>query len=148
MPHLIDNKKAFFDYEVLEQFEAGIELLGTEVKSLKGSHGSLEGAFVVIRGGQAFLHNMLIPAYQEKNAPKDYEPRRVRRLLLNKKEMAQLSSNEGGKGLTVVPISVYTKSNLIKLGIALVKGKKKHDKREATKTRETNREMERTLKDQ
>ena len=91
MTVLIDYKKARFEYEILEKYEAGIELLGFEVKSLKGKHGSLDGAYVIIRGGEAYIQNMLIPPYQEKNTPKDYEPRRHRRLLLKKKEIAELA---------------------------------------------------------
>jgi len=146
---LIDYRKAHFEYEILEKYEAGIELLGFEVKSLKAKHGSLDGSYVIIRGGEAYIQNMLIPPYQEKNTPKDYEPRRHRRLLLKKKEISQLANlGEGnGKGLTIVPISVYIKGNLIKVTVATVRGKKKHDKRETTKKREANREMSRVMKD-
>jgi len=144
MAVLIDYKKAHFEYEVLEKYEAGLELLGFEVKSLKGKHGSLDGAYVLVKGGEAWIQNMLIPPYQEKNTPADYDPRRHRRLLMNKKEIAAVSDT--GKGLTVVPISVYIKNNLIKVTVAVVRGKKKYDKRETTKRREGDREMERTLK--
>jgi SsrA-binding protein len=145
MTTLIDYAKARFDYEILESTEAGIELLGLEVKSLKLKHGSLEGSYVLIRGGEAFLQNMLIPPYQEKNTPKDYEPRRPRRLIVSKKEIAGWAN--AAKGLTIVPISIYTKRNLIKVQVALVRGKKKYDKRESIKRRESDREMRRTLKD-
>jgi SsrA-binding protein len=145
MPTLIDYAKARFDYEILESFEAGIELLGFEVKSLKLKHGSLEGSYVLVRGGEAFLQNMLILPYQEKNTPKDYEPRRTRRLILSKKEIAGFAN--AAKGLTIVPISIYTKRNLIKVQVALVRGKKKHDKRESIKRRESDREMSRAMKD-
>ena len=143
----IDHKKARFDYEILEKFEAGIELLGFEVKSIKGNHGSLDGAYVVVRGGEAFVVNMFVPPFQEKNTPTEYEPRRNRRLLLSKKEIHQLAHLESSKGLTIVPISVYNKSNLIKVSIAVVRGKKKYDKREATKKRETERTMRREYSD-
>lgn len=146
MSVLIDYAKARFDYEIQEKMEAGIELLGFEVKSLKAKKGSLEGSHIIVRGGEAYLQGMLISPYQEKNTPKDYEPRRHRRLLLSKKEIAEISSVEAGKSLTVVPISVYTKNNLIKISIAIVRGKKKYDKRETTKRRETDREMSRVLK--
>ena len=141
MAVLIDNRKAHFDYEILEKYEAGIELLGFEVKSIKNKHGSLEGAYVIVRGGEAFVQNMLISPYQEKNTPKGYEPRRHRRLLMSKVEITKLS--QISKGLTIVPISVYTKSNLIKISIAVVRGKKKYDKRESIKKRETDRTMRR-----
>ncbi len=140
MANLIDYAKARFDYEILESFEAGIELLGLEVKSLKLKHGSLEGSYVLIKGGEAFLQGMLISPYQEKNTPKDYEPRRQRRLILSKKEIAGFAN--AAKGLTIVPISIYTKRNLIKVQVAIVRGKKKHDKRASIMRRESDREME------
>ena len=107
---------------------------------------SLEGAFVIVRGGEAFLINANIPPYQPKNTPKDYDPLRNRKLLLTKKEIDELVGSEKNKSLTIVPISVYTKGRKIKIEIALVKGKKKHDKRESIKKRETEREIRRTLK--
>ena len=143
---LIQNKKAYFNYEILEKIEAGIELLGFEVKSLKGGQGSLEGSYVVIRGREAFVVNMQIPPYQPANTPKDYEPTRTRRLLVTKKEIERLSKEENQKGLTIVPISVYNKGRKLKLEIAVVRGKKKYDKRETIKKRDTEREMRRDLK--
>jgi len=147
MTTLVDYKKARFNYEILETFEAGIELLGFEVKSLKKGQGSLEGAHVIVRGGEAYAVNVFVPPYQEKNTPKDYEPRRNRRLIMTKKEIAALADKEGGRGLTVVPISIYNKGQLIKVSVAVVRGKKKYDKRETTKRRETDREIRRTIKD-
>lgn len=146
MSILIDRRKAKFEYEINETFEAGIELIGLEAKSLKSKRGSLDGSFVFIRGGEAYALNMLIPPYQEKNTPVDYDPRRNRRLILTKKEIAKLASIEDNKHLTVVPISVYTKGDRIKIEIATVRGKKKYDKRETIKRRETDREMEREMK--
>ena len=146
MTTLIDHRKAYFDYEILEKFEAGIELRGFEVKSLKMCRGSLEGSYVIVRGGEAFALNMLIPPYQEKNTPCDYEARRTRKLVLTKDEIRKLASKDAGKNLTVVPISVYTKNNLIKISIALVRGKKKYDKRESIKKRETEREIGREMR--
>jgi SsrA-binding protein len=147
MTTFVHNKKAHFDYEILEKYEAGIELLGFEVKSLKNSQGSLDGAYVLIRGGEAFVMNMFVAPYQEKNTPKDYEPRRNRRLLMTKKDMAELAGTESNQGLTIVPISIYNKNNLIKVSVAVVRGKKKFDKRETTKKREVDREIRRDLKD-
>ena len=147
MTTLIDHKKAHFNYEILDTFEAGIELLGFEVKSLKKSQGSLEGAYVIVRGGEAYILNMFIPPYQEKNTPGDYEPRRNRRLILNKDEIRKLATIEAGRRLTIVPISIYTKSNRIKVSVASVRGKKKFDKRETTKRRESDREMGRIMRD-
>ncbi len=147
MTTYVNNKKAHFDYEILEKYEAGIELLGFEVKSLKSSQGSLEGAYVIVRGGEAYVMNMFVPPYQENNTPKDYEPRRNRRLLLSKKEMNELANTEADRGLTIVPISIYNKSNLIKVTVAVVRGKKKYDKREVTKKRETDRAVRREFVD-
>jgi SsrA-binding protein len=145
MAHYAENRKARFDYEILEKYETGIELLGTEVKSVRSGRMSLEGAFVIVRGGEAYLINSNIPPYQAKNAPKDYDPLRNRRLLLTKKEISELAKSEK-TNLTIVPISVYNKGRKIKLEIALVKGKKKRDKRESIKKRDTDREIRRTLK--
>jgi len=142
-----ENRKARFNYEILEKYEAGIELLGTEVKSVRGGQMSLEGAFVIVRGGEVYLINANIPPYQIKNAPKDYDPLRNRRLLLTKKEIAELSGSEKNKSLTIVPISVYNKNRKIKVEIALVKGKKKFDKRDVIKKRDTDRELRREYKD-
>jgi len=143
MSHYAENRKARFNYEILEKYEAGIELLGSEVKSVRGGQMSLEGAFVIVRGGEVYLINTNIPPYQAKNSPKDYDQLRNRKLLLTKKEIAELAGNEKNKSLTIVPISVYNKGRKIKVEIALVKGKKKFDKRETLKKRDTDREIRR-----
>lgn len=147
MTTLVDYKKAHFNYEILEKFEAGIELFGAEVKSLKAGQGSLDGSHVLIRGGEAYIVGMLIPPYQENNQPPGYESRRNRRLLLTKKEILELADKEGGNGLTIVPISVYNKGPLVKVSVAIVRGKKKFDKRETIKRREGDREIRREFKD-
>jgi len=146
MTVLIKNKKARFNYEVTETFEAGMELFGFEVKSLRGGQGSLEGAHVIVRGGEAFLVGVTIPPYQPANTPKDYDPERNRRLLLSKKEIARLSLFEKQKGLTIVPVSVYSKRAKIKVEIGVAKGKKKYDKRETIKKKDTERDLKRSLK--
>ncbi|MFA5778117.1 MAG: SsrA-binding protein SmpB [Candidatus Paceibacterota bacterium] len=146
MANYAENRKARFNYEILEKYETGIELLGTEVKSVRSGQMSLEGAFVIIRGGEAFLINANIPPYQPKNTEKDYDPLRNRKLLLTKKEIAGLADSEKNKSLTIVPILVYNKGRKIKAEIALVKGKKKFDKRETIKKRETDREVRREYK--
>ncbi|PIR68292.1 SsrA-binding protein [Candidatus Nomurabacteria bacterium CG10_big_fil_rev_8_21_14_0_10_35_16] len=146
MAHYAENRKVRFNYEILEKYEAGIELLGVEVKSVRASKMSLEGAFVVIRGGEAFLINAHIQPYQPKNTPEDYDELRNRKLLLTKKEIEKLAESEKNKSLTIVPISVYNKNRKIKLEIALVKGKKKYDKRETIKKRETDIEIRREYK--
>lgn len=144
---LIQSRKALFNYEILEKFEAGIELFGFEVKSLRAGQGSLEGAHVVVRGAEAFVTNMTIPPYQVANTPKDYEPGRNRKLLLTKKELVKLAEIEGQKGLTIVPLSVYNKGRKLKMEIGVARGKKKFDKRETIKKRDTERDLRRTLKD-
>jgi len=146
MAHYAENRKARFNYEILEKYEAGIELLGVEVKSVRGGRMSLEGAFVIVRGGETYLINSSIPPYQPKNAPKDYDPLRNRKLLLTKKEMSRLAGSEKNRSLTIVPIAVYNKGRKIKVEIALVKGKKKYDKRETIKKRDTDREIRREYK--
>ncbi len=143
---LISNKKARFNYEILESYEAGIELFGFEVKSVREGKGNLEGAHVTIRGGEAYLIGMTISPYQMANTPKDYEPMRNRRILLRKAEIGKLADSEAKKGLTIVCLSVYNKNRKIKLEVAVVRGKKKFDKRETMKKRDANREIRRTLK--
>lgn len=144
---LIINKKAHFNYELMDTFEAGISLLGQEVKSLKKNQGSLLGAHVIVRGGEAYIVGMHIPPYQPNNTPKEYDPDRTRRLLLTKKELGELAGAEAQKGLTIVPISVYSKKRKLKLQIAIARGKKKYDKRETLKKRDAEREINRTLKE-
>jgi len=143
---LIRHKKAHLNYEILEKLEAGIELIGIEVKSLKKGEGSLEGSYIVVRGGEAFLTGAHIPPYQQRNTPKDYDPYQNRKLLLKKKELAYLENKEAQKGLTILPISMYNKGRKIKLEVAIARGKKKYDKRETIKKRESDREIRRTLK--
>lgn len=144
---LITNHKAGFNYEFTEKYVAGIELFGFEVKALQNSQGSLEGSHVTVRGNEAYVVGMFIPPYQENNTPKEYDARRNRKLLLNKNEIIDLAKAEKTKGLTIVPISVYNKGKKLKLDIAIAKGKKKFDKRETTKKRETDREISREFKD-
>ncbi len=141
-----ENRKARFNYEILEKYEAGIELLGTEVKSVRNGQISLEGAFIIIRGGEAYLINANIPPYQTKNAPSLYDPLRNRKILLTKKEINELTATEKNKSLTIVPIALYNKGRKIKIEVALVKGKKKFDKRETLKKRDTDRELRREYK--
>jgi SsrA-binding protein len=146
MKNLIDNRKAKFNYEILDKYDAGISLLGTEVKSLKEKKGNFTGAYVVIRGKEAFLVEAEIPPYQIANTPDGYDPRRPRKLLLSKKELLKLNEFEKNKGLTLIPISLYNKGRNLKLEFAVAKGKKLSDKRETIKRRESDREIHRTLK--
>ncbi len=143
---LADNTKIRFQYDILEKFEAGIELFGFEVKSVRAGRTSLVGAHVIVRGGEAYLIGATIPPYQTNNTPKDYDPLRNRRLLLTKKELAELADSETKRGLTIVPMSMYNKGHKLKVEIALVKGKKIHDKRQTIKKRDTDREIKREMK--
>ena len=144
---LITNHKVGFNYEILEKYTAGVELFGFEVKSLQNSQGSLDGAHIAVRGDEAFVIGMQIPPYQVGNTPPDYDERRARRLLLNKREILDLKKHEQTKGLTIVPISVYNTGRKIKLELALVKGKKKYDKRESLKKQTATRDIARELRD-
>ncbi|HMB17582.1 MAG TPA: SsrA-binding protein SmpB [Candidatus Paceibacterota bacterium] len=146
MSSIATNRKARYDYKVLEEFEAGIELKGFEVKSLLTRGVSLKGTYAVIRGGEAWVLNLDIPAYQPKNAPKEYDSERSRKLLLKKKEIKYLMGRTQEKGLTVVPLSMYTKGGKIKVKIGLCKPKKKKDKREKIKKRDIERDVKRHLK--
>ena len=146
MTDLSVNRRVRFDYEILETIEVGIALLGFEVKAVKSGRMSLVGAFVVIRGDEAWLLNATISPYQPKNTPLDYDPTRSRRLLLHKREIKELIGKTSQKGLTIVPLKAYTKRSRIKLLIGLARSKKKSDKREVIKKREASREIRRTLK--
>lgn len=143
---LVENKRIGFDYQILETIEAGLELFGYEVKSLRAGHGSLKGARVLARGGEAYLVGATIPAWQPANAPKSYDPERSRRLLLKAKEIDHIRGAESEKGLTIVPLSVYNKGRNLKLSIAIARGKKKGDKRQNIQNREENIRIRRTLK--
>jgi len=143
---LIHNKLATRDYEVLETLEAGIELFGYEVKSLREKQGSLRGAYVTITPRGASLIRAFIPPFQAGNTPVTYDPERERRLLFKKKELLSLSRKLETSGLTLIPISLYNKKGLIKVEIALARGKKKFDKREALKKRDQERDAERAIK--
>jgi SsrA-binding protein len=140
------NRKAYFDYEIMETYEAGIELFGFEVKAIKTGRLNLTGSFAVIKDKEAWLLNANIPAYQPKNAPKNYDPIRTRRLLLHKKELKELIGASAQKGLTIVPLKMYNKKGLIKILIGLSRHKKQKDKRETIKKRDIEREVRRELK--
>ena len=146
MATLVDNRKATFNYDIQDKYEAGIELFGFEVKSLKDKRGNLSGSYIIIRGSEAFLVGLDIPPYQANNTPDDYDQMRNRKLLLTKKELEKLTEIENEKGLTLVPISLYNKGKIIKLEFAVGRGKKSRDKRQTIKSREADREIHRTLK--
>lgn len=152
MATISENRRALYDYEILERYEAGIELLGFEVKAIKSGRINLAGAYAVIRDNQPWLLNADIPPYQPKNTPQDYDSKRTRKLLLKKSEIASLIGRVQEAGLTLVPLKVYTKPasassarGRIKVEIGLGKSKKAKDKREALKKKTAIREMRREI---
>ena len=146
MKTLAENRKARFDYEILETFEAGIILTGQEVKSILSGRLNLAGSYVIIKPNGAYLLNANLPPYQPKNTPSDYDPSRSRGLLLKKEELKYLIGKAKEGGLTIVPLSCYNNKRKIKLSIGLARHKKKQDKRETIRERQTQREINRALK--
>lgn len=147
MPHIYsENKKAAYDYEVLEKYEAGLVLQGQEVKSIKGGHINLSGSYVVIRSGEPYLIGAKVPPYQPKNAPADYNPEQSRKLLLNKKEIDYLTGKVNERGFALIPLKVYEQNGRIKLEFGLARGKKKYDKKEKIKKRDVQRDIQRAFK--
>jgi SsrA-binding protein len=149
MPVFAINKRANFDYEISDVYEAGIVLFGHEVKSIKTGHVSLAGSFVTVKSTgkslpELFLINAHIPLYAKASTIKNYEPTRARKILLHKNEIKKLIGKKQEQGLTLVPMKIYTKHSLIKLGFGIGRGKKKIDKREIIKKREVDRQI-RTL---
>lgn len=142
----IINRKAGYNYELKERFEAGIHLQGAEVKAVRLGHADLSGSFVRIIGSEAYLVNAKIFPYKYAR-PEDYNPTRTRKLLLHKKQIISLKSQSEGLGLTVVPISLYTKNHLIKLELATAKAKKKFEKKKAIKRKDIERDIEAALKE-
>ncbi|MEO8890204.1 MAG: SsrA-binding protein SmpB [Coleofasciculaceae cyanobacterium] len=141
-----DNRQARFRYEILETYEAGVELKGTEVKSIREGKANLRDGYALIRNGEAWLLNMHISPYEQSSAFFNHEPRRTRRLLLHKKEIRKLIGKVEQEGLTLVPLKMYFKRGFVKITIALGKGKKLHDKRQSIKEREDKRDMARATK--
>jgi len=146
MALLAENKKALFDYEILDRYRAGIVLFGFEAKAVFAKKASLPGSFVIIRGGEAFWINAPIAPYQPKNTPGGYDRTRPRKLLLAKREIAELAGKTAQKGLTLIPISLYNEGRKIKLEFGLARSKKKFEKREDIKEREFKREKAKIMK--
>lgn len=143
---LVSNRRASYDYEILEVFEAGIVLQGTEIKSLRNHGGTLQDAYVKIIGSEAILVGCNISPYTFGNVH-NHEEKRDRKLLLHKREISQLKTAAQEKGLTLVPLCIYLKNGRAKVKIALGKGKKTFDKRQAVREREDNRQIAKVLKD-
>jgi len=142
----IYNRRANYDYEILETLEAGLVLKGYEVKSIKNSKISLKGSYVTIKDNEAYLINAHISPYQPPNTPKNYDPMRSRKLLLHKNQIKSLIGKLKQKGLTLVPIKIYTKRGIIKLEFGVGRGKREVDKREKIKQRETKKKIERAIR--
>ncbi|HEY9807977.1 MAG TPA: SsrA-binding protein SmpB [Halomicronema sp.] len=141
-----DNRQARFLYEILETYEAGIELKGTEVKSIRAGKANLRDGYGLIRNGEMWLLNVHISPYETASEYFNHEAKRTRKLLLHKAEIRKLLGKVDQQGLTLVPLKMYFKSGRVKIEIALGKGKKLHDKREDIKRREDKRDMERAMK--
>jgi SsrA-binding protein len=142
MADILTNSKARHDYHILETFEAGIALKGTEVKALRAGKGQIRDAFARIENGQAFLHNAHIDEYSHGNL-QNHDPKAVRKLLLHKSEIRKLLAGVAVKGHALVPLSFYWKNGKVKVALALGKGKVEYDKREDLKIRESDRELKR-----
>ena len=146
MKELSKNKRSYFNYDILEKIEVGIELLGFEVKAAKSGKIDLSGSYARLKDEQAWLVGASISPYQPNNTPKEYDPGRDRRLLLTKKELKTLSGKHKESGLTIVPLRAYIKGRLVKIELGLARSKKKWDKRETIKRRESDTEIRRTFK--
>jgi SsrA-binding protein len=140
------NRKARRDYHILNRYEAGICLLGTEVKSLRMGSANLKDSYATIKNGEVFLHQLHIGPYDKGNIA-NHDPLRVRKLLLQKREIRKLETATMEKGLTLIPLSLYWKGNLAKLDLAVARGKRAYDKRDAIARREQSRELDRVMKD-
>jgi SsrA-binding protein len=140
------NRKVSFDYTIEDHFEAGIVLMGTEIKSLRAGKATLGESFATIRDGEAFVHNMHIAPYAQGNRYNPTDPARARKLLLHKREIMKLLGLTKQQGYTLVPMKLYVKNGYAKLLLGLAKGKKLYDKRQAAATKDAHRDMERALK--
>jgi len=142
----IKNKRAYFDYEILEKLEAGMVLSGHEVKSVRANKMSLAGSYVVLRENEAYLINATIAPYQPQNNPKNYEPTRSRKLLLHNSEIKYLTGKSQERGLTLIPLRVYSNKGKIKLEFGIGRGRKKINKKDLIARREVERDIQRELK--
>jgi len=143
---LAQNRKAYHDYYIEEKFEAGIELCGTEVKSIRKGNVNLKDSFCAVKNGELFVHNMHVSPYEQGNIF-NRDPMRARRLLMHKREIMKLHAKIQQDGLTVVPLSLYLNGSLVKIEIALARGKKLYDKRDADAQRAAKRDIDRAMKE-
>jgi SsrA-binding protein len=142
----IQNKKATFNFEILEKFEGGLELTGFEVKSLRAGKAKLDGSFIISKDSELFLKNAEITPYQPNNIPKGFEPGRLLKILVKRKDIDKLAQKTDKEGLSLIPLAIYPKGKRLKIEFALAKGKKKSDKRQTIKKREADRDIHRILK--
>jgi SsrA-binding protein len=143
---VVQNRKARHDYEILQTYEAGIVLVGTEVKSLREGKTQLKDSYAMIEDGELYLYNMHISAYDQGNIF-NHDPTRKRKLLMHRQELRKLYARSVERGLTLVPLKVYFKGKVAKIELALVRGKKLYDKRQSIGKRDADREIERRLKE-
>ncbi len=141
-----ENRQARFEYEILETFEAGIELVGTEVKSVRAGKANLRDGFALIRNGEVWLHNVHISPHDTASQYFNHDPRRTRKLLMHRQEIRKLIGKVEQQGLTLVPLKMYLKRGWVKISLALARGKKLHDKREDLKQKQAKREIQRAMK--
>ncbi|WOB43169.1 SsrA-binding protein SmpB [Thermoleptolyngbya oregonensis NK1-22] len=141
-----ENRQARFEYDILETFEAGIELVGTEVKSVRAGKANLRDGFALIRNGEVWLHNVHISPHDTASQYFNHDPRRTRKLLMHRQEIRKLIGKVEQQGLTLVPLKMYLKRGWVKISLALARGKKLHDKREDLKQKQAKREMQRAMK--
>jgi SsrA-binding protein len=146
MPTFAVNKKALFDYDILEKYEGGLKLTGPEVKSIKGGQVQLKGAFLHIKGDELWLKNAYVAAYKPAGQGEDYDPYQDRKVLVHKRELNKLMARRQQERLTIVPLSIYLKGDILKLAFAVARGKKKYEKRDAIKKRDIKRKMQERMK--
>lgn len=146
MSALAINKKARFDYEILETIEGGLKLTGSEVKSVKAGHAQLKGAFLHIQGNELWLKGAFIALYKPAGAQEGYVADRDRKVLVHRRELGRLMGKKGEEGLTLIPLSIYTKGDLVKLEFGVARGKKKYEKREAMRNRDADRHMREAMR--
>ncbi len=139
------NRRAKFDYDILDRYEAGIVLTGSEIKSVRQRHVQLQGAYARFRDGELWLQDAHIALYANAGY-QQHNPTRDRKLLLHRKELLRIEQQLGEKGLTLIPLSMYLKDGKAKVELGLVRGRRKHDKRQAIRERETKRELERAVR--
>ena len=144
MAKLVLNKRASYDYFLLDRYECGVVLTGAEVKSIRGGRVSLQDSFVRVKNNEAYLVNAYINPYNFADS-RHYDPRRERKLLLHKKQISELAAMVGGKNTTIVPVSMYDKNNSIKVEVAIGKGKKQFDKRAAIKKKDMDKKVRQEL---